>query len=83
MDGKEIGISEAEYQTIKAASNAGKSIVWFDTFTISIPHMSRMVKVEKPKFKPLQLPEGDVKDRHEEIQKLKRELLRKKIIKNL
>ena len=64
---KEFAITEAEYQIIKRAANVGKTMVWFDTFVISIPHIHYMEKIKKMEYpKTPELPEATV-DLHKKI----------------
>src|SRR5947209_11358540 len=52
---QDFDMSENEYQFMKQAVQKGQTTIWFDDFTISIPHMSYMERIKKPK--PMPLPE--------------------------
>lgn len=77
VDKKEFALSEEQYQLLKRASLSGKTMVWFDSFVISIPHISYMEKVKKYRktgiSEPL-LPEG-LPNLSERISEAKNKLL--------
>jgi len=75
VDKAEFGLTESQYQLLKKASLSGKTMVWFDSFVISIPHISYMEKVKKPEYPNMpQLPDVSVVDMSKKIKKIREKL---------
>lgn len=78
VDRQEFYLLEKEYQTLKSAAMSGKTMVWFEDFVISIPHISYMDRIKRPVYKkPAQLPETSVTNMHEKIQKAKKKIFKR------
>ncbi len=76
VDKQHFGLTDEQYQLLKGASLAGKTMVWFDTFVISIPHISYMEKIRNTKLPGIPvLPEADVKDMSQKIKDAKKRIL--------
>lgn len=71
---KDFVLTDEQVQVLKKAANAGKTMVWFEDVMISLPHIKFMERIKSPSYpKTPLLPEG-LKDRTEDIKKLKSRL---------
>lgn len=59
VDKEDIYLTQREYNVLKLAADSGKTMVWFDDITISVPHISFMVRVKRQEYpKSKLLPEA-------------------------
>lgn len=76
VDKNEFYMTEAEYQTLKKAAGAGRTMVWFDDITISIPHVSYMERIKRTVYRePAKLPEAGIANLHAKIVESKKKHL--------
>ena len=74
VDRQEFFLTDSQYQLLKKAAFAGKTMVWFDELVISVPHVSFVERVKKTRYPEKQLPEPEAKDFSEKIKELKKKL---------
>lgn len=60
---KEIRLTEEQFAYMQKQAESNKTIIWFPTFVISIPHVSFMEKINEHKDELPQLPEQSPMER--------------------
>lgn len=76
IDKEDFYLTSQEYELMKQAANAGRTMVWFEDFSFSIPHIAYTERIAKRAMpKTPELPEATVTDLHEKIIETKKKYL--------